>query len=178
MIHFSAEWQVSWLLPGSASSRGHTSVTLGALHAEGNYSGGYRSGLAPDSLSTLPPVLPLGGDWRVRVSPFAPQSYNKFPDAARKTGKFIANHRDSPIIYAGNPFLGTQTFRTFAAYRHKKRSIMKPHYTLFWAILIACGSIFTSCIEIIEDTNRSMALTGENYPKFTIHKIHTFLVTC
>jgi hypothetical protein len=28
-------------------------VTFGALHAEGNYSSGHCSGLAPDSLSTL-----------------------------------------------------------------------------------------------------------------------------
>jgi len=37
---------------------------------------------------------------------------------------------------------------------------MKRFYSLFSAILIVCGSIFTSCIDI-EDTNQSMALSGE-----------------
>ena len=55
-----AKWQVSWLLPGSASSQGEAPVTFGALHAEGNYSSGHCSGIAPDSLSTLTSLQRLG----------------------------------------------------------------------------------------------------------------------
>ena len=36
-----------------------------ALHAEGNYSSGHCSGLAPDSLSTLPSFSPLKGCQKV-----------------------------------------------------------------------------------------------------------------
>jgi len=65
-----AKWQVSWLLPGSASSQGDAPVTFGALHAEGNYSSGHCSGLAPDSLSTQPHI-------EASVSPNALQRYKE-----------------------------------------------------------------------------------------------------
>ena len=52
MLCLFAKWQVSWLLPGSASSQEVVPVTFRCAAPEGNYSSGHCSGLPPDSLST------------------------------------------------------------------------------------------------------------------------------